>query len=229
MKGDSDIAVKSDPPTRLSALIGLVVAFGWPLLLLIPGLSTHQITNIHDDIVNVSVKWLVVIVLCVIAFAVQRRGPSELGMRMLGWRDGLAALGGVIVAFILSGAAGRIVAMPSSLTDLHKIAAVPLNLRIAVVLTAAVCEEFMYRGFGIEEIAYVIGKRWLAGLLSLILFTFSHAGLYGMSATLIIPALVGAVLTGLYLWRRNLPSCMLMHAVMDAIFIIVIPAMVQAK
>ena len=88
MKGDSDIPVKSDPPTRLSALIGLVVAFGWPLLLLIPGLSTHQITNTHDDIVNVRVKWLVVIVLCVLAFAVQRRGPSELGIRMLGWRDG---------------------------------------------------------------------------------------------------------------------------------------------
>lgn len=229
MKEDSNIAAKSGPPTRLSALVGIAVAFGWPLLLLIPGLSTHQITNVHDDIVNVSVKWLAVIVLCVIAFAVQRRRPSELGMRMLGWRDGLAALAGVIAAFVLSGAATRIVTMPSSLTDLQKMAAVPLNLRIAVVLTAAVCEEFMYRGFGIEELAYLTGKRWLAGLLSLILFTFSHAGLYGMSAALIIPALVGAVLTGLYLWRRNLPSCVLMHAIMDGIFIIVIPAMVQAK
>jgi len=229
VKGDSDIAVKSGPPTRLSALMGVIVAFGWPLLLLIPGLSTHQISNIHDDIVNISEKWLVVIVLCVIAFRVQRRRPSEFGIRILGWRDGLAAFAGVISAFVLSGVASRIVAMPSSLTDLQKIAAVPLYLRIAVVLTAAVCEEFMYRGFGIEELAYLTGKRWSAGLLSLILFTFSHAGLYGQSAALIIPALVGAVLTGLYLWRRNLPSCVLMHAIMDGIFIIVIPAMVQAK
>lgn len=209
--------------------MGIVVAFGWPLFLLIPGFSTHQLINIHYDIINVCVKWLVTIVLCVIAFAVQRRRPSEFGIRIPGWRDGLAALAGLIVAFVLSGAASRIVAMPSSLTNLQKIAAVPLNLRIAVVLTAAFCEEFMYRGFGIEELAYLTRKRWLAGLLSLILFTFSHAGLYGMSATLIIPALVGAVLTGLYLWRRNLPSCVLMHAMMDAIFIILIPAMVQAK
>lgn len=229
MKVDSDIVVKRDPATRRSALIGLLVAFGWPLLLLIPGLSTHQITNVRDDIVNVIAKWLVVIVLCVIAFVAERREPSELGIRMPGWRDVLAALGGVIAALIFSGAAGAIVAMPSSLTDLHKMAAVPLNLRIAVVLTAAVCEEFMYRAFGIEEIAYLTGKRWLAGLLSLILFTFSHAGLYGMSATLIVPALVGAVLTGLYLWRRNLPACILMHAIMDGIFIIAIPAITQAK
>jgi len=229
MKDDSDTAVESRPPKRVSAIIGLVVAFGWPLLLLIPGFSTHQITSVRDDIVNVCAKWLVVIVLCVIAFAVQRRGPSEFGIRRLGWRDGLAALAGVIIAFALSGASSRIVAMPSSLTELQKMAAVPLGLRIAVVLTAAVCEEFMYRGFGIEELACLIGKRWLAGLLSLILFTFSHAGLYGMSVALIIPALVGAVLTGLYLWRRNLPSCVLMHAIMDGMFLVVIPAMVRAK
>jgi len=226
MKVDADIAVQSAPPTRLSALLGIAVAFGWPLILLIPGLSTHQITNIHDDIVNVSVKWLVVIVLCVIAFVVQRRRPSEFGIRTLGWRDGLAAFAGVIIAFVLSGAASRMVAMPSSLSDLQRLAAVPLNLRIAVVLTAAFCEEFMYRGFGIEELAILTGKRWLAALLSLILFTFSHAGLYGMSTALIIPALVGAVLTGLYLWRRNLPCCVLMHVILDAIFILVIPAMV---
>jgi len=119
--------------------------------------------------------------------------------------------------------------MPASLSDLQKLAAVPLGLRIVVVLTAAICEEFIYRGFGIEELAYLTGRRWLAGLLSLILFTVSHAGLYGISAALIIPGLVGAVLTGLYLWRRNLLSCMLMHAIMDGIFVIVIPAAMQAK
>ena len=57
----------------------------------------------------------------------------------------------------------------------------------------------------------------------------SHAGVYGISVALIVPGLVGAVLTGLYLWRRDLLSCMLMHAIMDAIFVIVIPASVQAK
>jgi membrane protease YdiL (CAAX protease family) len=164
-----------------------------------------------------------------IAFAIQRWRPSELGIRWLRWRDVLACLAGVIVAFALSGAASRFVVMPSSVSDLRKLAAVPLELRIVVVLTAAICEEFIYRGFGIEELAYLTGKRWLAGLLSLVLFTVSHAGLYGRSVALIIPGLVGAVLTGLYLWRRNLLSCMLMHAIMDGILVVVIPAAMQAK
>lgn len=128
---------------------------------------------------------------------------------------------------MLSGIASHMVAMPSSLSDLSKLAAVPLGLRIALVLTAAICEEFMYRGYGIEELTYLTGNRWLAGFLSWLVFTVSHVGLYGVSRALIIPALVGAVLTALYLWRRNLPACMLMHALMDGIFLILVPAIAQ--
>jgi len=219
------MAVKSGSSARVFALAGLAIAFAWPF---IPGLSTHQITDVHNDVVNVCAKWLVISVLCMIAFAVQRWKPAELGIRWPGWRDILSSLAGVIVAFALSGAASRFVVMPSSVS-LQKLAAVPLELRVLLVLTAAICEEFLYRGFGIEELAFLTGKRWLAALLSLVLFTVSHAGLYGLSAALIIPGLVGAVLTGLYLWRRNLPSCMLMHAIMDAIVVIVLPAALQAK
>ena len=188
MKNDFAMLVKSGSAATVSAVAGLAIAFGWPLLLTIPGVSTHQITDAHDDVVHVCAKWLVVSVLCTIAFAIQRCRLSELGIRWLGWRDFLACLGGVIIAFALS-AASRFVAMPSSVSVL----------------------------------------RWLAGLLSLILFTVSHAGLYGMSAALIVPGLAGAVLTGLYLWRHNLPSCMLMHAIIDGVMMIAIPATMQAK
>ena len=211
--------------SRAPALIGLLVAFGWPLIFLaLPGLTTHQIASAHDDTVTIVAEWSVIAVLCLIAFGVQRWRPSDFGLRGLGWRDILASLGGVVLAFVLSGLASRVVHMPSSLSNISKVAAVPLALRIALVLTAAICEEFGYRGFGIEELAHLIGNRWLAGLFSLILFTVSHSGLYGFSAALIIPGLVGAVLTVLYLWRRNLPACMLMHAIIDGFFLVLIPA-----
>ena len=81
MNEDPAIAVQSGSPASLSVLTGLVVAFGWPLLLLIPGVSTHQITSVHDDIVDLCVKWLVVSVLCMIAFSVQLWRLSELGIQ----------------------------------------------------------------------------------------------------------------------------------------------------
>jgi uncharacterized protein len=214
-------------PEKRLAIAGLAVAFGWPLLFAIPGLSAHKLTNIRDDVVNIGVKWAVLLVLCIIAFFIRRWRPSDLGIRRLGLADTLAALGGLILAFVLSGIASHIVAMPTSLSDLRKLAAVPLGLRIGLVLTAAVCEEFIYLGYAIGELAYLTGSRWVAGSLSLLVFTLSHVGLYGVSRALIVPALVGAVLTGLYLWRRNLPACMLMHALMDGIFLILVPAMAR--
>ena len=211
--------------SRVAALAGLLIAFGWPLIYLaLPGLSSHQISSVHDETVTVVAQWSVTAVLCVLAFGVQRWRPSDFGLRGLGWRDILASLGGVILAFMLSGIASRLVHMPSSLSDVSKVAAVPVGLRIALVVTAAVCEEFGFRGFGIEELTLLIGNRWLAGLLSLVLFTLGHIGLYGFSAALIVPGVIGAVLTVLYLWRRNLPACMLMHAIIDGVFLLLIPS-----
>jgi len=216
--------------SRVTALIGLIIAFGWPLIFLaLPGLSSHQIASAHDDAVTIVAQWSVVVALCLIAFGLQRWRPSDLGIRRLGWRDILASLGGVVVASILSGVASRLVHMPSSLSDISKVAAVPVALRLALVLTAAICEEFSCRGFGIEEMAHLIGNRWMAGLLSLIFFTLAHAGLYGMSAALVIPGSIGAVLTVLYLWRRNLLACMLMHAIIDGFFLVLIPGVAHTR
>lgn len=68
-------------------------------------------------------------------------------------------------------------------------------------------------------------SRWLAGVISLLCFTFAHTGLYGLSAALAIPGVIGAVLTVLYLWRRNLPACMLLHVIMDGVMIVVVPSL----
>ena len=63
-------------PTKGVVLIGIVIAFGWPLVLLIPGVSGLRITDARDDAVNIGVKWLVVAGLCMIAFRAQRRPPT---------------------------------------------------------------------------------------------------------------------------------------------------------
>ena len=64
-------------PTKGFVLIGVAIAFGWPLVLLIPGVSGLNITNTRDDAVNIVVKWLVVAGLCMIAFRAQRRPPWD--------------------------------------------------------------------------------------------------------------------------------------------------------
>ena len=213
--------------TKKFALIGVAIAFGWPLILFIPGVSGHNITNIRDDTVNIGVKWLVVAGLSLIAFRAQGRPPSELGVRGVRWRDVPAVVAGVIIGIVLSGVADYTLAMPPSVDDLQEIATVPIILRIALVLTAGICEEFIYRGFAIEEMTCLTGKRWLSAVIAWAFFTGGHAHLYHLSAALIVPGTLGAVLTVLYLWQGNLASCALIHAIVDALFLVILPALAQ--
>ena len=215
-------------PTKGFVLIGVAIALAWPLVLLIPGVSGLSITNIRDDAVNIGVKWLVVGGLCMIAFRAQRRAPSEFGIRTVRWQDVLVAIGGVIVSIALSGIVNRTVAMAPSVDDLREIAAVSVSLRVALLLTAGICEEFIYRGFAIEELTFLTGKRWLSAVVAWAFFTIGHVRPYVLWTALIVPGTLGALLTVLYLWRRNLASCALVHATVDAMFIVILPALVKA-
>ena len=212
------------PGHRTSAIVGVIIALGWPLLFL--G-ADHDLLNVRDDIRTICVEWAVVLVLALIAFRMQRRRPSAFGLAMFGWRDVLAMLALLAAAYLFSGLVSSFVKMPARL-DFHRLGTIPLALRAGLTLTAGIAEECMYRGFGIEELGDLIGSRWLAALVSLLCFTFGHAGRYGFSPALLIPGGLGAALTVLYLWRRNLPICMCMHAILDGISLILVPALMHA-
>ncbi len=87
----------------------------------------------------------------------------------------------------------------------------------------------MYRAFAIEEINGLTGSWWLAGFLSWAAFTLGHIDRYGWTPALLIPAIAGGMLTLLYLWRRNLPLCMVMHFLLDGFSILLVPFFLHAR
>jgi len=99
----------------------------------------------------------------------------------------------------------------------------PLPARIVLVITAGVCEEFLFRGFGIAALTRLIENRRLSGLLSLAAFTVAHAGVFGWTSSLLTPCVLGLFLTLLFLLRKNLIIGMVVHALVDAIGLILIP------
>lgn len=210
---------------QLSAVVGLIVVFGWNY---IPIGRSHSLTSAHDDLLTIVAEWMVVIVLGVIAFALQKRKGADFGLQRFGWGELFGMLVALIAAYVIVGFVSRFVTMPAWSTsprEMLQLASLPFLLKLGLVLTAAFCEEFMYRGFAIEELAGLTGSAWLAGLISWLGFSFAHAGLYGLSTALAIPATLGALLTILYLWRRNLPVCMLMHGILDGVSILVLPTL----
>jgi membrane protease YdiL (CAAX protease family) len=85
-----------------------------------------------------------------------------------------------------------------------------------LVTRAAVFEELFYRGFAIERVAELSGRRWLAALVSLALFTSAHLDYWGWTH-LIVACSGGLVLTALYLLRRDLVTNMLAHWLTDVV------------
>jgi membrane protease YdiL (CAAX protease family) len=98
---------------------------------------------------------------------------------------------------------------------------VPILIGWEAVVSAATMEELFFRGYLIERFERVSGSTWFAATTSLIMFAFGHLVAWG-PAGVARNLIWGAFVTILYVWRRNLPACMLMHFMQDAFSIPVI-------
>lgn len=89
------------------------------------------------------------------------------------------------------------------------------------VARAGVAEEVFYRGYAIERLEALTGKTWIAALISLIFFAAFHyrQGWPGV----LIALVVGAILTGFYLWKRNLVANIIAHFTIDFIPNVLLP------
>ena len=94
----------------------------------------------------------------------------------------------------------------------------PLWLVVLIVLRAGVVEELFYRGYAIERLQLLGLNRYWAGVIPLLIFGFAH-GTNGW-ANVVLALALGAVLTAVYLWRRDLVANMIGHFMIDLISVL---------
>jgi len=200
---------------RTAGTIALLLVFQLPLAgYLVPGDSLAAQTG------REAVFWVLVANLIAYVLFVERRPISSVGLKRPTWKS--IAFGFAAGAIMVAGFAFiYMVIYPAvGLADkqgaLEAVKATPLWFRVLVVIRAAVLEELYYRGFMIERLTEITGFRWLAAAISFSIFTIAHLGYWG-GAHLIVAAFGGAVLTGLYLFRRDLASNMIAHFLIDGI------------
>ena len=168
--------------------------------------------------------WVAVLLLLLYVIAVEHRSLSSIGCRApAGWDIGWGLIFGIAL-FVGAGIHDGIV-LPAlhlkiNMTTYRTIIGAPIAYRIALVTRAAVCEEILFRGYSIERLKEWSGSAWLAGLISLVVFTSAHLSSWG-APQLIVAAYGGALLTVLYIWRRNIWGNMLAHWIGDCGFILV--------
>jgi CAAX protease family protein len=133
----------------------------------------------------------------------------------------LITFGGVVAAAALAFGIAALFHWPVGSADSNSYDALPGWVLLLVILRAGFVEEFCYRGYAIERLQALTGSRFVAIGLPLFVFAIAHykQGWAGITIALF----TGAVLSGIYLFKRNLWITICVHFIGDFIPNIVVP------
>jgi len=173
---------------------------------------------------GLAVHWLIFATIVVWVVLVEHRNLASIGVRTMRW---WTLPLGLVAGTAILGASGVLIGvlhLSSGTQFATYLLSLPLPTRVMFVITAGVWEETAYRGYALERLASILGSKWLAGGITVLCFAFAHIPAVGLNH--IFPVLiVSTFVTLLYLWRRDLVLNMVAHATVDAISLLVLPAL----
>jgi membrane protease YdiL (CAAX protease family) len=179
----------------------------------------------QPDLGRRTLWWALFAAVVLYVVLVERNSLATLGYRAPGLMDVALGIIAALIAVVGIGMIFQIVLPAIHLTvnrQMGALLAAPLLFRVATVTRAAFVEETLFRGYGFERIAELTKSPLIAALLTWVLFTMAHLQSWGWGQV-IIAAWGGLVLTGLYLWRRNLRADIICHWPTDGAGFILMP------
>jgi membrane protease YdiL (CAAX protease family) len=170
-------------------------------------------TKFASAILKEALIWLNAIALIVIMRRGEHLHIRSIGLGTARWWKSI--LWGFIIAIVSAVALGALAYLtgyghgPGS-AAFEKL---PLWLITAIVFRAGVVEELFYRGYAIERLRMIgLGRFWSVAI-PLVIFSLGHWS--GGAANILIAFAAGLILTGFYLWRRDLAANMVGHGLID--------------
>lgn len=102
-------------------------------------------------------------------------------------------------------------------SGLGSFAALSIPERLFVAFTAGATEETAFHGYALERLLALTGSPTVAGGISFLAFTIGHSGDTWDREAVFRIAQPALVTTLLYLWFRSLPALIAIHALNDAV------------
>lgn len=204
--------------------IGLAVSLGGPLLFV---LATKRFSLNSLSVPGRLVLWLLAAV--TLAIAVYGGGGAwlaRMGVKPFGWLD-LGSTAVAIIVMLVGAVALQVLMAKLGFKDKkgsklqQKIYGLSVPYRLFIVITAAVAEEVLYRGYAIGVGREVFGSLAIAFVVSLVVFVAAHFT-HGAKALAGI-IWISLVMSLLFVITDNLFACILAHFVVDALGTLFVP------
>ncbi len=185
------------------------------LVRLLPSLKTASNPQV---IVRCTLEIIAAVGILFVLTRAHRQSLEAFGVRKLrgatfGWGFVAFLVSAVLSALTLF-AFGRF-GIGQDKATLTALASRPAPIILLIAAMAGIAEEIIFRSVLITELEWATGMRWLAAIVSLAIFSLSHAGAWG-PWQIIFAAVPGLVLTLFFLWKRDLWICIIAHFLTDA-------------
>ncbi|HSK90572.1 MAG TPA: CPBP family intramembrane glutamic endopeptidase [Euzebyales bacterium] len=193
--------------------VGLLIA--WLPLYLAPAMRWFGVDSLHTGPrTQIAWNWVATLALVAYILRVERRSLRSILLRTPGVKDVEWAFYAFGIAMTYSWLVGMVRPQTGN-EGVETITAMPFLAVCALVVTTAITEEVLYRGYPIQRLSELTHRRWLGTMISVAVFVLPHLTFFG-AEWLLYQGFGTILLYGLYLWRSNLWVCMLFHGLTNA-------------
>ena len=210
---------RQSPGRRIATLAGVTLALGVPLVLFPTGLIERLVPLAAEGQMGRELlMWgLTALVLLVLTLG-EGLPLSAIGLKRARWSSllwGLIGFVAILLCYPLGGFLLKAVGGTMPIGAMQQMAALPVPMLLLILVRAAVTEEILFRGYGIERLTALTGSRAIGTVIPWLVFTLAHMQAWGLTYIVVV-APVAAVLTVLYVWRRDLVANIIAHFLTDA-------------
>ena len=215
--------------SSVASTLCLALALAGPAIVAL--VSSHAVGAASAFVVHMlSVASIASIVLVAFSTALRVDGIAfrKLGFEGMSWSS--VPIGCGLAIFFIGGFGPFAYWMVAKLqmgtfdTGLGKLSAFPTWYLVITVVVVASSEELLYRAYAVERLATMTGSYWTAGVLSVMAFGVAHVPLWGWGPAL-TTFVSGAIVTLVYLWRRDVVMLIIAHVVTDLYGIVIAPSL----
>jgi uncharacterized protein len=211
----------------MPTLVGLAIAWGGIALLISPAsrlLGDPQ--RLPAQILGQIALWSLFGAILIIVVRWERQPLASMWLQPFQWSS--IGWGLVYVAFAMIVVmparewVRRALGLPGFAAGMDKILGLPIWFRFFLAITAGIVEDALFLGFTLTRLASATRSLWIAAAITVVATAAVHIPAWGIGPS--VSFLVGGVPTvAFFIWRRDLLTMMVAHAVIDAIGIAITP------